>query len=117
MIQAKIEKIDSILRFTCIGERSYESYVQLIDSISKELDKNKEIRKVLINLNELTGDLSIFERHMVGKYLASKLSGIRMAVVSPRKYLIRVIENTAVNRGVKMFSTSNEEDALAWLNK
>ena len=116
LIEAKIEKIGSMLQFTCTGERSYESYVKLIDLIRSELDKDSEIKKVLINLNELTGDLSTFERHIVGKYLVDGLPGIRIAVISPKKYLTRMIENTAVNRGAKIFSTPNEEEALAWLN-
>ena len=117
LIETRIEKIDDRLQFTCTGKRSYAAYVELIDLISRELAKNSEIKKVLINLNELTGDLSIFERHQVGKYLAGKVPNISVAVVSPKEYLKQVIENAAVNRGAKMFSTFSLEDALAWLQQ
>lgn len=117
-IEVQVDKIGSILQFTCVGERSYDSYVQLIDLIVSESDKDKETKKVLIDLTQLTGDLSIFERHTVGKYLAEKLPReIRIAVVSPRNYLVKMVENTAVNRGAKMFTTSDREEAAAWLGK
>src|SRR5258706_10266144 len=115
-IEVQVDKIGSILQFTCIGERSYDTYIQLIDLIMSELDKDKETKKVLIDLTKLTGDLSILERHNVGKYLAEKLPRmIRIAVVSPRNYLVKMIENTAINRGVNMFATSDKEEAATWL--
>jgi len=117
-IEVQVEKISSILQFTCVGKRSYDSYVQLIDLVVSELDKDKETKKVLIDLTKLTDDLSILERHTVGKYLAEKLPReIRIAVVSPRNYLVKMVENTAVNRGVKMFTTSDKEEAANWLEK
>jgi hypothetical protein len=115
-IEAQVEKIGSRLQLTCQGERSYDAYIQLIDAIRSELDKDKEIKKVLVDLCKVTGDLSTFERHLVGKYLAEKLPyGIRMAVVSSEKHLVGMVENTAVNRGVQIFSTPNKEKAVTWL--
>ena len=117
-IEAEVQRIDSILQFTCAGERSYNSYLQLIELLISELDKDKEIKKVLVDLTRLTGDLSFFDRHRVGKYLAEKLPrDTRIAVVSSRNSLVRMIENTAINRGVKLFATDDREEAKAWLGK
>ena len=117
-MEVQVDKISSILQFTCVGKRSYDSYVQLIDLVVSELDKDKETKKILVDLTELTGDLSILERHTVGKYLAEKLPReIRIAVVSRRNYLVKMVENTAVNRGVKMFTTSEKEEAANWLER
>ncbi|SRR5258706_11071281 len=117
-IEVQVDKIGSILQVTCVGERSYDTYIQLIDLIINELDKDKETKKVLIDLTKLTSDLSILERYTVGKYLAEKLPReIRIGVVSPRNYLVKMVENTAVNRGVKMFATSEKEEAVTWLGK
>ena len=74
------------------------------------------LSKVLIDLRELEGDPGIFDRFQIGIEIVKTWdSRIKAAVIARPNVISRMAENTAVNRGARVFITSEMDAALKWL--
>lgn len=64
------------------------------------------------------GSIPVVDRFQLGIEIATILgSKIQMAILAPRLMIDKLGENTAVNRGGRVFVTSSREQALAWLKE
>ena len=78
--------------------------------------REENLNKVLVDVRNMTGNPSIFDRFQIGMEIV-KVWGprIKVAVIAKPGVINRVAENTAVNRGMKLFATTSPEDATQWL--
>jgi hypothetical protein len=78
--------------------------------------RTDNLNKVLIDIRKMIGSPNIFDRYRMGIEIARTWGPkIKVAVITKPGFTNRVTEDTAVNRGAKLFITSNVETAVKWL--
>jgi hypothetical protein len=90
----------------------------LLSAIHEIADRcrDENLNKVLIDLRNMDGNPKLFDRFQIGMEIVKAWgSRIKVAVIAKPGIVNRMMENTAVNRGVKLFSTTSSEDAAQWL--
>lgn len=79
--------------------------------------KRDSLDKVLFDMSDFHGHISILERYEIGKEIAKVLGPrIKMAVVTNFSVINYLMENSAVNRGAKIKVFSEMDKALEWLD-
>lgn len=78
--------------------------------------RKQNLNKLLVDLRNMSGGPSILDRHLHGIEVA-KIWGsrIKAALVLRTERLSHMTENTAVNRGANVLSTSDYARAMEWL--
>jgi hypothetical protein len=99
--------------FDCEGSYSEADLLELIDIAARTVVQ----KKVLFDLNRLTGDMDTMTRYALGMAIAKRLGDFKVAVLGDRSKINKVGENTAVNRGASMFVTDDYTQAMEWLLK
>jgi len=122
---SQIDLDDDVIRVTLLEEFHPVTAERNTVEILRVVARNK-ITKVLIDGREATGDPTLIERFLYGKFLANeahkfvKEHGIvpRFAYVMhvPLRDPGRFGENVAANRGVDMKTFEALEEAIQWLN-
>lgn len=92
---------------------------KMINSAIHEADitcREQNLNKVLVDMRNMPGDPSLLDRHLHGIEVA-KIWGsrIKAALVLRTERLSHMTENTAVNRGANVLSTSDFARAMEWL--
>jgi len=111
---------------TCVNKGSYllvevsEAYSlkYMLSTIHEVADhcQADNLNKVLIDIRNMDGSPNIFDRYRMGIEIAKTWGPrIKVAVITKPDFSNRVTENTAVNRGAKLFVTFKMETALKWL--
>lgn len=93
--------------------------VEMIASAIHEVTaycKEHNLNKALVDMRNMPGAPSILERHRFGIELAKEWgSRIKAALILRPEDLSHMTENTAVNRGANLLSTSDAAHAMKWL--
>jgi len=90
----------------------------LLSTIHEVADhcQTDHLDKVLIDLRNMAGNPTIFDRFQLGIEIARTWrSSIKAAVIASPGIISRVGENAAVNRGARLFVTTSTAAALKWL--
>jgi hypothetical protein len=97
------------------GPYSLEVLMSTIHQVAKHCRK-ENLNKAVIDLRNMEGDPSILDRYRLGIEIANVWKwSIKVAVIARAEVVNHMSENTAVNRGARMLTTSNESQAMEWL--
>ncbi|HEX2697253.1 MAG TPA: hypothetical protein VHM28_06050 [Anaerolineales bacterium] len=92
----------------------------ILSTIQKISDncQHDNLGKVLVDLRELEGDLSIIDRFEIGVEVARVIGPkIKVAAVARRSIINYMAETVAVNRGANLKVFSEMGKALNWLEE
>jgi len=85
-----------------------------IDTIAEEL-KRRHCHRVLTDMASVIGPPPDLDRFDIGKYVASALPDIKVAIVYHKVLANTLFEDTAVNRGAEIKVFPDRESALQWI--
>lgn len=115
-IHVDIRRGAIFFRFDCRGVASLEGYSDVIECVRVTMASADPVRKVLVDLSGVEGQLPEMQKYTLGEVIASRLLGLRIGVVLNRNApLTRFGENTAVNRGADLMVGYDVDQILAWL--
>lgn len=98
------------------GIYSQKFFIELVREIAKH-GKNENFDKVLVDIRNVEGDPSIFDRYQIGLEISRTWGkNIQVAAVAREDVISLMIENVAVNRGANFQVFTKVESALEWLN-
>lgn len=110
-----IEHHEGYLVATCGETFNLQVMLEVINQIA-EACKQKDYRKVLIDLRNVKGEIGTMDRYDLGTEVAKLIrSSIKIAVVYRPEEIDSFGENVGVNRGAKLKVFSETEPALKWL--
>jgi predicted N-formylglutamate amidohydrolase len=93
--------------------------VEMISSAIHEVTaycREQNLNKALVDMRNMPGSPSILDRHLHGIEVAKEWgSRIKAALILRPENLSHMTENTAINRGANLLSTSDVAHALEWL--
>lgn len=97
------------------GPYSLAAFLQLADQVSvARLARGAS--RVLVDIRNVTGDISHLDRYRLGIYVAEKPKhAARLAVVARRETINWMFENVATNRGLPTCVTADQRYAENWL--
>jgi hypothetical protein len=101
------------IHFKCTGMFDFEGMSALVERIRVEAKVPRT--RVVVDFREMQGVYDNLSRFRVGELVAEKLKGHRILSLARREDINRLSENTAVNRGAIVHTTSDEEEGMAWL--
>jgi hypothetical protein len=104
----------SYLACTIAGRWVTDELKKFTDTMSTELAK-LGYRRILADLSLVTGPPPEMDRFYMGEYVASALSGVKVAIVYRKVYANKFFEDTAVNRGAWVRVFPDRQTALQWL--
>lgn len=107
--------LDTHLQVTCCGEWVPAA---VTDALERIRDKALQISQplVLLDWRNVSAPKTEFHRFLAGKAVAELLPPpLRVAAVYHAELITGFAEDTAVNRGTKIFVCDRESDALRWL--
>lgn len=85
-----------------------------IDKASAEVNKQGHSR-LLADMSLVSGPPPEFDRFNIGKYVASVLRGVKIAIIYKKVYSNNFFEDTAVNRGAWIRVFPDQKTAMQWL--
>jgi len=94
------------------------SLEMMISAVHEALRQCEEqnLTKALADLRNMPGNPSMLDRHQIGIEIAKTWGPrIKAALILRPESLSHMTENTAVNRGANLLSTSDVAHALEWL--
>lgn len=105
----------SYLLVEIIGPFSFAEISAGIKKVAELCDK-ENLNKVFVDLRQMTGSPSILERYEFGVEIAKTWrQRYQVAIVERADMITRMVENTAVNRGAHILTTTNASHAIKWL--
>ena len=118
MNQIKHEMRDDYLFVDISTELNLETIKNLFET-SLEVAKKNNVKLALIDMRKSKISLSVVERFTTGKFLAKRGAYYeKIACIAHADHFDgKFAENVAVNRGLSMFATTDENDAITWLLK
>lgn len=97
------------------GDYSLKLFISIIHEVADRC-RDENLNKALIDLRDIEGDPSILDRYRFGMEIAQAWGyKIKVAAVAKRDVINKMAENTAVNRGANLWTTSDFVLALKWL--
>lgn len=91
-------------------------FIESVHEIA-EYSKKEKTNKVLVDIRNVEGNPSIFERYLIGLEISKVWSkNIQAATVAKQEVSNAMAENVAVNRGANFRAFTNIELAFEWLN-
>ncbi len=111
-----IQEESGYLACTITGKWVTDELKHYINTVSAELTK-LGCKRLLVDMSLVSGPPPEMDRFDTGKYFASVLRGIRIAIVYRKVYANKLFENTAVNRGALVKVFPDQQTALHWLMK
>lgn len=97
------------------GRYDLEDAQALIHRVLAEADA-RQVRRALVDLLQVAGNIPDWERFFLGKETAAVLgASVQLAVVAPAEKINYFWENVAVNRGARVGVFPNRLEAQAWL--
>ena len=112
-MQIEFREEKGYLRFTCTGAISYEGMANLVERTHAEAGTAS--RRILLDFRAIEGVFDNLARYRTGELAARLLKGHRILSLARPESINRLAENTAVNRGVEVFTTHDEEEGMTWL--
>ena len=104
-----------LLKIRAFGEYDFEDLEGFIKHIKAEADRTGRDR-VLIDCRNIGGHMTEGERFEGGVLIADVFGpGLKAALLMDARFVTKLGELAAVNRGAKFLVTSSEEEALGWL--
>jgi len=116
ILSIDIQEESGYLACTITGKWVTDELKHYIDTMSAELTK-RGCKRLLADMSMVIGPPPEMDRFDIGKYIASVLRGIRIAIVYRKVYVDKFFENTAVNRGALVKVFPEKQTALEWLMK
>lgn len=114
---AIFKKIDDYVLMIPEGPYDLKKYQDAIRE-AENFCRQNGLKKIVADITKNEGNIPVVDRFQLGIEMANILgSKIRMAILAPSGIIDKLGENTAVNRGGRVFVTSSKEEALAWLNE
>jgi len=99
------------------GAYSLADFLRLADQVRNER-KSLGATRVLVDLRNVTGDISSLDRYRLAIYCAEKPDhGERLAVVMRREAINWMFENVATNRGLPTCESADPRYAENWLRR
>src|SRR5689334_20268113 len=101
----------------CSGPTTVSDICACVDRIDALKHVHPEVERCLVDCRSTQFDIDLFGRFTIGEYAARKLAGRRLwiALLARPEQITRMVENTAHNRGLRMFTTADVGEARAWL--
>jgi len=94
---------------------SAENYKKAIEE-ARVLCEQYGLTKILADIRGRDERIPVADRFEIGVEIAKVLGGkIQFAILAPSAMIDGLGENAAVNRGGRVFVTSNMDEALKWL--
>lgn len=108
---------DGILEIVLTGKLTENDGLHMTNEVSN-LVKNNNINKVIINVSELDGRLSITDTYLSVRSYPSHMYRIHLAIVDVIEQYVyeRYHEATSLNAGMKVKCFTDIDEARAWLN-
>jgi len=99
------------------GPYDLKVYREALQEVA-EFCRRNGLKKVLADISMRTDTIPVIDRFQLGIEMAKILGHrIKMAILAPPATIDRLGENSAVNRGGRVFVTSRLDQALEWLEK
>lgn len=112
---ANFENKGQYLLMTPSRDYSLSNYKEALGEASA-LCKQYRLTKILADARTINQSIPEFDRFELGVEIAKKLgANIKLAILMPVGIIDKLGENAAVNRGGKVYVTSNMDAALDWL--
>jgi hypothetical protein len=109
------EKIEDYVLMTPEEPYDLNRYKIALREAAEFCERNG-LRKILADVTKSRDTIPVVDRFQLGIEMANVLgSKIQMAILAPPLMIDKLGENSAVNRGGRVFVTSSREQALAWL--
>jgi hypothetical protein len=115
MFDVRVEIQAGYTELICRGPATLKNFKELFDELVKGAYEHGNDRKYLIDLRQIEGTIPTVDRYELGGYMAEKVSDCKISSISKKETYNKVGENVAVNRGVKVFSTDDENQARDWI--
>ncbi|MCC6298689.1 MAG: hypothetical protein IT314_05295 [Anaerolineales bacterium] len=97
------------------GPYSLEEITAAINKVA-ELCDQESLHKAFVDLRPMTGYPSILDRYELGIEIANVWRRrYKVAIVERADMITHMVENTAVNRGAHILTTTDTDQALQWL--
>ena len=116
----KVQTHPESLYIQAYGEASFSTYLEIAKEVVQEC-QGHQIRKMVLNVQEMTGKIGIGETYYLVKQLCDILIGqiARMATIHRKDHqdLKEFFEMTALNRGIPVKTFFESHDAFAWVTK
>lgn len=114
---ANFKKIDDYVLMTPEGPYDIKKYQNALREVEIFCRQNG-LKKILADVTKNKGNIPVVDRFQLGVEMANILGiKIKLAILAPPFMIDKLGENTAVNRGGRVFVTSSREEALAWLKE
>jgi hypothetical protein len=114
-IRVEVEPRLGHLFFQVTGSYDFQDFRLLIHGLFDECVRIGDMA-ALIDISSLEGDIPGFERFELG-VLFSQVWGMKLkaGITAPKDRINRFFENTAVNRGARVFVDHDAKRVLEWL--
>src|SRR5262245_60122985 len=112
-----IRREGEILFCEVSGPYSLADFLRLADRVRADR-KALGATRVLVDIREVTGDISSLDRYRLGIYCAEKPDRAeRLAIVMRREAINWMVENVATNRGLPTCESADPRYAENWLRR
>jgi len=109
-----IQEGSNYLACTITGKWVTGELKNYTDTVYAELMK-LGYKRLLADMSLVSGPPPEMDRFDMGKYIASALRGIKIAIVYRKVYANKFFEDAAVNRGALVSVFPDKQTALQWL--
>ena len=114
-ISVQFSKHKEYFKGTLSGELDYYDLVELVDLLYDKAVELGETR-VFLDVSPCEGDVSIVERFQLAEKLSKKFSMLyRIFILERNTRINKMLENSAVNRGLNLLVSDDPEAGLDWL--
>jgi hypothetical protein len=111
-----IQEESGYLACTITGKWITDELKNFINTLSAEL-KKRGYSRILADMSLVSGPPPEMDRFNLGKYVASVLCNVKIAIVYRKVFTNKFFEDTAVNRGALIKVFPDKQTALQWLMK
>jgi hypothetical protein len=101
------------LFFRCTGMFDFGGLSALVERI--RIEARSPSTRVVVDFRTMEGVFDNLMRYRTGVLVAEKLKGHRILSLARQEAINRLGENTAINRGALVHTTSDEEQGMDWL--
>lgn len=106
---------ENYLLLTLTGKYSKDNYKDAIEKVSEHANKNN-ITKVIIDLQNVKGDLLLMDRYELGLEFANTIKNdLKVAVIDIKSRITKFAETVAKNRATNLKVFDNLQDGIDWI--
>lgn len=112
--QLSFEVFDDYLKIRLSGGNFFSEIEEILTAIKKLSEENNRTN-ILVDAVNLP-DVTDMEKYYIGSMGAAMYRGkIKVALLRKQEHINKFTQNVAVNRGGRLFISSDEQEALRWL--